>query len=247
MNRTFSHVACLALCGCLAVSSVAFAASVPVANHSFENAGLAVGGWSDCIDVACGGVDPENWINPDAGGVSNTNTAFTEVIGGFAADGTHHVGIDTDIPGLEVAQNLGIPVFPLSTYTLTVAVGNRNANFTVPESVSQIALYAGNPASFGGTQLAAATYAPGIELGESQFADVTLVWTSSSVVPAGDMWISLQNVGVLPGGAAAGRAHFDNVRLDVQEIPEPSSLALSAFALSMIGGLAWRRSRRKAG
>lgn len=240
MTRTCLLAIGIALCGWLAGSSRALAEAVPVANHSFENAGLTAGGWSDCIDVACGNPDPEWWINPDTFGISNTNTAFAEVISGFAADGTHHVGIDSDVVGLEVAQNINLPVIPNAIYTLTVAVGNRNANFSPPNSLSQIALYAGNPATFGGTQLAATTFAAGAMLGPSQFADVTLVYTTSSVVPAGDMWISLQNVG-------AGRSHFDNVRLDVALIPEPSTLALAAIGATAIGGVAWRRRRRKAG
>ncbi len=219
---------CVAALYCAATVS---AEPIPVDNHSFENAGLASGGWSNCIDVACGEADPDWWINPDPGGVSNTNTAFAEVIDGFVADGTHHVGIDSDSPNLEVAQNLGIEMLPFSVYTLTVAVGNRNANFSPLDSLSTIALYVGGSATGGGSQLAAATFPAGEVLGASEFIDVTLTFATSDFLVGGDMWISLQNSG-------AGRSHFDNVRLDV--VPEPTGLLMLVLG---VVGLAVRRRR----
>ena len=213
---------------------MSFATSISVSNHSFEDAGLAGGGWSDCIDVACGNPDPDDWINPDPSGVSNLNMAFAEVIAGFAADGTHHVGIDTDSPGLEVAQSVDpFGLLPNTTYTLTVAVGNRNANFSPVGSLSTIALYVGGSATTGGTLVDAATIAPPATA--STFADLTLVTNTGSTVPAGALWIVLQNTGPV------GRAHFDNVRLDATPIPEPSTMML--LATGCCGLLASRRKR----
>ena len=48
-------------------AATAFAEPIAVNNHSFEDAGLASGAWSNCIDVICGEADPEYWINPVPG------------------------------------------------------------------------------------------------------------------------------------------------------------------------------------
>ena len=207
---TFSCVA--ALYG----AATAFAEPITIQNHSFENAGLASGAWSNCIDVICGDADPEWWINPVPDtGESNTNTAFSEVIDGFTADGVTHAGIDTDTIFMELAQDLDELVEPNSIYTLTVAVGNRNAGFSPEGSLSGIALFAGNSFTFDGEQLGLATFPAGEELEESQFTDVQLVVETDSAVPPGNLWGSLLNLGIdETATSAVGRSHFDNVRLD---------------------------------
>jgi hypothetical protein len=200
-------------------AATAFAEPILIQNHSFEDADLASGAWSNCIDVVCGEADPDYWINPIPGtDTSNTNTAFSEVIDGFTADGITHVGIDTDEPFMQVAQNLGVPVEPNTTYTLTVAIGNRDTGFSPEGSLSGIALLAGG-IFFEGEELGLTTFPAGEELGASEFTDIELVVTTESAVPPGDLYVVGINLGINEDASAAvGRSHFDNFRLDATPI-----------------------------
>ena len=197
-------------------ASFATAASIDIKNASFEEPALDAGGWSD-VNLHWGDDDGER--NEDG---------FTEHIAGFVADGNNHTGIPE---GAEQSQNLGVALTPNTTYTLTVAVGNRNPSFTVPGNESRIGLYAGGDAQGGGTLLAEAVF-DASNLAESSFADLTAVYNSGSDPVAGDVWISLQASGL-------NRSHFDNVRLDAV-VPEPTSLTLVGMAVL---GLVYRRRR----
>ena len=202
------------------------AASISVADNSFEiNAGgdMNPGGWNN-------GIAPD-WNGRDGGSAGG---AFEEYIGGFVADGTDHIGMGT---GYYVWQDTGVAIAPNTTYTLTVAAGNRNANFSGVGNASTYAILAG------GTNLGAASYADtaaviGSNLtlasgsvdastfDASSFGDGdALVFTTGATVPN-------ENLVVLLGdNSPTGRSHFDNVRLDaVAAVPEVSSALLGSLA-----------------
>ena len=202
------------------------AASISVADNSFEvNAGgdMNPGGWNN-------GIGPD-WNGRDGGSAGG---AFEEYIGGFVADGTDHIGMAT---GYYVWQDTGVAIAPNTTYTLTVAAGNRNANFSGVGNASTYAILAG------GTNLGAASYADtaaviGSNLtlasgsvdastfDASSFGDGdALVFTTGATVPN-------ENLVVLLGyNSPTGRSHFDNVRLDaVAAVPEVSSALLGSLA-----------------
>ena len=203
------------------------AASISVADNSFEiNAGgdMNPGGWNNGIGPDWNGRDGDS-----AGG------AFEEYIGGFVADGTDHIGMGT---GYYVWQDTGVAIAPNTTYTLTVAAGNRNANFSGVGNASTYAILAG------GTNLGAANFADTAAVignsnltlasgsvdastfAASSFGDGdTLVFTTGATVPN-------ENLVVLLGdNSPTGRSHFDNVRLDaVAAVPEVSSALLGSLA-----------------
>ena len=68
-----------------ALATPAFAAPVPVNNHSFENRELDAGGWTnDLNDPTLDATDDPDWIG-QAG--ANSGNAFVEFIGGFRSEG----------------------------------------------------------------------------------------------------------------------------------------------------------------
>lgn len=214
--------------------AVAQAASITVGDNSFEtNVGgdLAPGGWSNDLSP-----DWEERDGPIAA------SSFEEHIAGFSADGTDHVGMAT---GVYIWQDTGVALAPNTTYTLTIAAGNRGGQ-TGSVNVTTYALLAGantlGVANFADTAAVIAdtglTLASGSidanTIGAGGFADApSLVFTTGATVPA-------ENVVILLGDSSpSGRSHFDNIRLDATAIPEVSSSLLGALA-----GLVLLRRRR---
>ena len=207
----------LASLAVLAITSLALGEALPVNNGSFESPAQDPGGWTNDLPANGWTQLPEN------------GSAFIEYIDGFVADGNQHLGM---AEGAEVFQDLGVGLLPNSTYTLTVSAGNRNPNFTPAEGQeSTFALYLGDGATNGGTLLASGLF-DASALAESSFSDdLSVSYSSGDSVDGGNLFISLASTG-------AGRAHFDNVRVDV--VPEPT-----AGVLAMLGGLVMLQVRRR--
>jgi len=110
----------------------------------------------------------------------------------------------------------GVSLQPNSSYTLTVAVGNRLDGFTSNGQYT-IQLDAGS------TVLATVT-GSNSSITPGTFMDVVLTYTTGGTVTPGDLAIVLSTSG--------SQSNFDNVRLAV---PEPSSLSLMLVGLAFAG------------
>jgi hypothetical protein len=209
-------------------------AAIAVGDSSFEtNAAItAPGGWSDDLSP--------DWSERDG---ANNGGSFEEYIAGFSADGNNHVGMNT---GVYLWQDTGVAFQPNTTYTLSIAAGNRGGqsaegNLTTFGLLNDatnlgVANYANTAAvtADAGITEASAQYDAFATVTEGAFGDAPdLVFTTGAVAPAG-------NVVVLLGAdGPAGRSHFDNIRLDATAVPEPASALLGALA-----GLVLLRRRR---
>ncbi len=214
MSKTTSL---LAMCLFLVIPGFVAAETIVLDNPSFEEPVLGPGGWNNA-NIGWGD------------DLASSGAEFTEHIVGFVDDGFNHAGLNA---GAEIAQDTGFPILPNAEYTLKVAIGNRNTNFSVRGNESRISLYTGGYAQDGGI-LVASSYFDASFLAEGTFADLTLTYNSPDVPPTGNLWISLQSTG-------EQRAHFDNVRLDGPVIPEPTTLAMMLTGLIGLIGFARRR------
>ena len=224
------------LCLVGATALLSHGASITVADPSFES--------NPAGDLSANATTWSNDLTPDweeRGGPGNGD-AFEEFIGGFSADGSQHVGINV---GGYIWQDTGVALQPNTTYTLSLAAGNRAGQSNVG-NVTTYSILAG------ATNLGVATYATAADVvadngltlatqtvnattlaAEGTFADApSLVFTTGAVVPA-------ENVVIFLGADGVGRSHFDNIRLDASPVPEPSTSLLGVLA-----GLALLRRRR---
>ncbi len=204
----------------LSASLSAFAAPIEINNHSFEQPPLGGGGntWTNNIEDPTLAAGEAQWIGAEVG------DKFIELIGGFQAEGTQHIGTAA---GFYLTQNLGIPYEPNTAYTLTVGVGYRNPNQSGAEAFTVIGLTTTEEAGsdtnpLAGTDtnnqleidsLLASTHArvESVSLNDSvekSFTDVVVELVTDDNPPAGNILIFLGD------DVDGGRSHFDNVRLE---------------------------------
>lgn len=112
-------------------------------------------------------------------------------------------------PGAALRQTLAETLQLGREYTLTVAVGYRDNQ---PFAGYSIALLAG------GTTLA--NLESSVEPTRGTFTDFSLTYIPTSSDPIGSA------LGIRIGARNSGAVDFDNVRLDVAAVPEPSTLAM---------------------
>jgi hypothetical protein len=160
---------------------------------------------------------------------------------GGAADGDNYAFINNDYPGvtdtLTSAASLAT-IAPLTTYTLTVAIGNRNGTglYDDPGNVSFSLL--ANGVAFATQEVTNGTVPNGT------FEDFTLSYETpaSSSIIGDDLTIQMAT---LPEEGSAFQAGFDNVTLDettVEAAPEPATLILLAMGgIALIGFARLRR------
>jgi hypothetical protein len=163
---------------------------------------------------------------------------------GGAADGNNYAFINNDYPGvtdtLTSAASLAT-IAPLTTYTLTVAIGNRNGTglYDDPGNVSFSLL--ANGVAFATQEVTNGTVPNGT------FEDFSLSYTTSSTDPiiGDDLTIQLAT---LPEQGSAFQAGFDNVTLDettIEAVPEPTtSLLLIMGGIALVGFANLRRLNR---
>jgi hypothetical protein len=225
-------------------AQTSLAVPVTVPNFSFEASVLGDGGF-----------DPEpiaDWTftgtYAQAGAYNSTNGEFTGTTGGplpAPASGNNFALTNLNrgaLPGNEAVSITSAAslttVLPLSTYTLTVAMGNRLAGVEVGDTLS-IELLVNDVVVPASTLTLLGSSIPG-----NSFADFTTSFTTGLIDPlnGGALKIQIRHSTLAGSGVATG--DFDNVRLDVLTIvppaPEPS-----AFALLGLGMLALVKQTRK--
>ena len=202
----FVFVLCLTLTGLPAFADT----SLPIQNASFETVSASA------VPVSCGsgcfynsGPIP-GWTITGATGDWQPNSGYYNLP---LPDGN----VIAYSNGGSLSQTLtGVSLQPNSTYTLTVAVGNRLGGYTSGGQYT-IQLDAGS------TMLATVT-GSNSSITPGTFMDVVLTYTTGSTVTPGDLTI------VLSGGGS--QVNFDNVRTSV---PEPSSLSMAVMGLAFFG------------
>ena len=196
----------LTLLALLAAAHSAQAALITVTNGDFEDSANWNTDWTKTGDVG--------WQ-----GVSTLTEAYTVDLAPYGAGlifGNNGAG--------QLSQTLtGTTLQTNTTYTLTVAVGNRN-NLVLPGF--GIELLAG--ASIVASEYSITQGGSVADPADGTWSNVTATFTTGGTVVAGDLGIVLQSYGT--------QVNYDNVSLDATAIPEPGTYALLAgcFALASV-------------
>ena len=246
------HPAILAALAALAVPVTgAHAAAVTLVNPGFESQVVADGvsstnipGWNIVTGntIITDAVSTYNPVNADYAGA--TNGAPPAPAGGtnvldLTGNGLTNTNIVTGI----VTQQTNVSLTGNTTYSLTVAVGNPLSDD----------LYHGYTISLtaGGTVL---NFITANTTPDGAFQDVTLTYTPNLLDPVVAALITQQQKltislasGVLNVATVLGTStvNFDNVRLDVSPVPEPSTVQAVFAGLALLGFVGFSRRRRR--
>ena len=214
------------------------AALIDVPNASFE-ASSSTMQTSTNVNIASG------WIfNVKGGSAFGTSSIASNFTSTDAASGSDYAFINNDFPNvtdtITSAASLGT-ITADTTFTLTVAIGNRNGTglYDDPGNVSFSLLT-------NGVAFATQTVGNGT-VPNGTFEDFTLTYTtpSSSAIIGENLTIQLAT---LPQQGGAYQAAFDNVTLDettISAAPEPAiSILLLAGSIALIGVAQLRRVNR---
>ena len=205
-------------------------ASIAITNFSFEtdNAGgdnlfttTAPTGWTDL------GGGTKGTMNPGSSFYSDADADDGNPSGGTLGDMDDNQVFFNVNGGNGISQTLADSIVVGNTYTMTVAVGDRDAGSRATFSGYDIRLLAGG-------SLVASTSST-VSPGDGTFTDVSFSYTAE----AGDS--GLLGIELRETNGGGGKAvDFDNVRLSFTAVPEPSSTALLS-----LGGLALMLRRKR--
>lgn len=205
-----------ALVASLALLSVlmglpSMAVPVTISDPSFEENTLSAGGYTTDINP---------WVRNNYA----TQEAFKEYITGFSAQGTDHLGMELSSQnGRYVYQDLGVNYQANTTYTLTVAVGNR-PGFTSSGNISRYRL--SSPSG----NIATGEYDAFANVSSGTFADAPPLVLNTAVTTAA---VGLP-IRIRFEARGNGRSHFDNIRLDAtSNIPAGSPTVANSPASSI--------------
>lgn len=220
MSRRIPLILWICVSAMMCIGNV-WAEPIAVSNASFELEALDPGGWTNALQPAAAGEPSSGWIGRNGGSDGGT---FIEHISGFHADGNQHLGMQNNY---YVFQNTGVPWEANTVYTLTVAIGNRNAGFSPEGALAIIGLTTIDAAPDPDNRLADMNANEMIEndpwlavahelipppMDESTFEDAVLIFQTGDALPAGNVAIFLGD------DASTGRAHFDHVRLETTPV-----------------------------
>lgn len=218
------------------------AAPVTILNYSFETPTVA----SDGTFVTAPGASGANfnswgWVKTTGGGfqdfgVENQGSgAYTGAAGSgtpLGADGINNCFLNQSINGgvVNIFQDIGI-LLPDTTYTLTVAIGQRLDRVNGSATIGLINTTSGNANPWGTGTLLGST--AGVSSVAGSFQDFVVTFTTGSSV-SGDLYVGAQYL-----GNGTIQASVDNFRLDATPVPEPGTMTLAV--LGGAGLLFWRR------
>lgn len=179
---------------------------------------------------------PSGWTKTGSGTFGRYDPSQTHYFDGLILNGSNSGGELGMMDGPAVAFFFNAPRAALNQtltetlqlgreYTLTVAVGYRDNQ---PFAGYSIALLAGT------TTLA--NLESSVEPTRGTFTDISLTYIPTSSDPIGSP------LGIRIGALNLGAVDFDNVRLDVAAVPEPSTLAMF-LGLGSMGVVALIRRR----
>jgi hypothetical protein len=187
------------------------------------------------------------WVFGVQGGSAyGTRAISSNFTSGGSSSGNDYAFINNDSPNvtdtITSAASLGT-IAPLTTYTLTLAIGNEKGSdsspYGAPGNVSFSLL--ANGVAFATETVSNGTVPNGT------FEDFTLTYTIPTTSPLNGENLTIQ-LATLPEQGTAYQPAFDNVRLDataqpvVQVIPEP---ATGALLVSGVLALVWVARRRR--
>jgi hypothetical protein len=209
------------------VTASSRAATLPVANFSFESPLLADGDFTNGIVVdgfTLSGAGVQNATNSQFPGTSGDNPGNLPA----TAEGKQFAFLNGGAANV-VYQDVG-DLSANTVYTLTIALGSR-----LDQANGSIYLgFQNGINNIDGTLLSLSSPLQSPTAFSGTFRDVTFSFTTPSSV-SGDLTIFIQNVDDTPNV-------IDNVRLTAVAVPEPASLAL------LLGGgglLLWRSRCRR--
>lgn len=246
--RQVQFIACSVFATLIGVATLASATPITIANQSFETPAELVAG-----DTATARLGPDadyygwNVFNPGTACVIvrpvplSTLAVVENQVGGAAFDGLNDFVCYSPNSELDIRQTLGTKYEANKTYTLSTYVGQFSVGqyrgyemgLATANDGSYIAGVCDNTAHHSG-----GVWTTGMTPGAGTWAQVTTQFTTgASGGPIG------QNIMVRFGtaGLAGARTAFDLVTLDVQSVPEPSSLILLTGALLGLICYAWRK------
>jgi hypothetical protein len=161
----------------------------------------------------------------------------------LGADGTNVAWLNQSVAGnvTNMFQDVG-GLSPNTTYTLTVAIGQRMDRVNGPVQIGLINASSSDTNPWAdGTLLSSTT---GVSTVAGSFQDFSTTFSTGSAV-SGDLYVGAQFTDQVVGGTNLIQGSVDNFRLDASAVPEPASwmLLLAASAGGMLL-LSRRRFRR---
>ncbi|MEZ6096705.1 MAG: PEP-CTERM sorting domain-containing protein [Pirellulaceae bacterium] len=253
MNR-FSIFLAFFLSACL--NSPARADLIPIANHSFED----TTGQSTFNEFTFG--TPAGWSLYDPNGITSSAGIFpgtlmpngVEFFNSLAPDGDRvAILFNSSREGdgeYGFEQSLSLSLTAFTSYSLSVEVGNIASGFATNGQFFNLDEFPGYRVELlaGGTVIASDANSLNIPEGVYATSTVNFVTGATHVHLGETLSIRLVNENLIPSGFTQATSpdlevDFDNVRLDVTAVPEPTSIWL--FACSF--GLMFSRRKRQTG